>query len=215
MNVDLLPWLLAALVTGFSGSPHCVGMCGGFVAAVGKDIPSLIFWHMGRLTTYMILGGMAGVIGERLPGPGWLPSVLSGGFLIFFALSFAGFLRPVHLRVPGLSNWISRWMRRPGYFARWIFGILIGLLPCGLTWSALSMPVASGSGVGGALVMLVFGLGTLPVLSLGSLSLHKLSRYRGFRPAIAMLMLVSGGWALIHRGISSNTEAPSCHQELK
>ncbi|HSM06730.1 MAG TPA: sulfite exporter TauE/SafE family protein, partial [Longimicrobiales bacterium] len=73
----MIPSLTAAALAGLVGSPHCMGMCGGFAVACGAGRDRGLSWHAGRLATYMALGGVAGAAGAAIPGPSWVPAILS------------------------------------------------------------------------------------------------------------------------------------------
>jgi len=190
--------LAAAALAGLVGSPHCVGMCGGFAAACGAPSGSAtlldrVAWHLGRLTTYAVLGGLAGAFGSLVPGPAWVPAVLSTVLMIGFALVLAGVIPEPRIRVPGASRLASLAFGRTGTAGRFIFGVSTGLLPCGLVYAALAVPVASGSALVGSLSMVAFGLGTVPVLALFSQGVRSLAlRELWVRRLLAAGVLVAG-----------------------
>ena len=170
--------LAAALLAGLVGSPHCVGMCGGFAAACGAPSGRAsgldrAAWHLGRLTTYAVLGGLAGGFGSLIPGPTWLPTALSTVLMVAFALVLAGVIPEPSLRVPGASR--------------------LAALPCGLVYAALAVPVASGSPLVGSVSMVAFGLGTVPVLALFTRGVRPLAlRELWIRRLLAAGVLVAG-----------------------
>jgi uncharacterized protein len=109
--------LLLPFTTGLLASLHCVGMCGGFVAAYSlrisreSEMPvthggalhlgllrAHLLYNAGRLTTYTFLGGLMGIIGSfvaasgQLIGVQGLVSVLAGGFMILLGLSMGRWL---------------------------------------------------------------------------------------------------------------------------
>ena len=159
----LLPTLGGALLAGLVGSPHCVGMCGGFAVAAGARGPAgALAWTLGRLSTYAALGALAGAAGQALPGPTWVGTVVAAGFLVWFAAKLAGLVGDVRFRVPLLAAAGRRLAGRADLPGRFAFGAVNGLLPCGLVYAALAFPVASGSAIAGAAAMVAFGLGTAP-----------------------------------------------------
>jgi sulfite exporter TauE/SafE len=172
-------------------------MCGGLALAAGDRAFS---WNAGRLFTYAVLGAIAGQLGRFVPGPAWLPKVLSGVLLVIFAARLAGFLELPHLKLP---RFVQSFAKRGGFF----FGLATGLLPCGLTWTALALPVAGDGPLQGALVMLAFGVGTLPALAAVG-SLRRLTADRPWlRIAMAALVLVAGATSIWIR----QPATPSCH----
>lgn len=159
----MLASLSAAFLAGFVGSPHCMGMCGGFAVACGGARRGLA-WHAGRITTYALLGAAAGAFGRVLPGPTWVATVVSVALLVWFAAALAGLVREPALKIPGLGRLMARASGDVGAGSRVVMGLATGLLPCGLLYAALALPVASGSAVVGASAMVAFGLGTAPAL---------------------------------------------------
>ena len=175
--------LIAALFMGFFGSPHCLGMCGGLVTAFSlsmKDVSpakrrALVFtYHFGRLSSYALLGLLAGFIGTTVLEPlmkgNSLPRILLGAVLVFVGVTMLGapflnklervgmrfwqFLSPIRQKVFPLNTY-------PRALAA---GLLWGFLPCGLVYGALLIAVVAHNPLGGAALMFVFGLGTVPML---------------------------------------------------
>lgn len=200
---------LAALV----GTPHCAGMCGGFAAASARSAGDLAAWTAGRLTTYAALGALAGAFGAALPGPTWVAQAVSGVLLVGFAGRLAGVIPPLPIPQGRLTRLGGRLLRQPGVAARLAFGAVNGLLPCGLLYAALALPVSTGRADLGALAMLIFGLGTAPGLALGAWGLGAVARRVPWgRKALAALVLLSGVWALGTRQPAEEPGAPPpCH----
>ena len=149
--------MLGALLAGLAGSPHCVLMCGGFATGAAAEPGGVWLWHAGKLTTYAFLGALAGALGATIPGPRWMPALVAAVFLCWFALALGGLVREPHLLIPGLVRWGRGAARRPGPGWRFVFGLATGFLPCGLVYSALSVPVALARPLPGALAMVAFG----------------------------------------------------------
>ncbi len=207
----MMGFIIAAAMAGLVGSPHCVGMCGGFALACGGRGRDAVPWHVGRLTTYAVLGAVAGGVGAILPGPGWLGAVLSGALIVWFSAALAGLVPEPKLVLPGLGRLASDLAVRRGVGARYLFGMANGLLPCGLVYAALAVPVASGSAAVGAMAMAAFGLGTVPALTAllvgaGRLDLSTLRARR----VMALLVLVAGLWSVAARqGLIGGAHAPA------
>jgi sulfite exporter TauE/SafE len=189
-----LPGLLGAGLAGLVGSPHCIGMCGGFALSAGGRRGGAFAWTAGRLGAYAALGALAGGLGGALPGPGWIPPVLSIAFLLWFSAGLAGLSPHLDLPAPApLRRAGARLLGRSDLLGRVAFGAVNGLLPCGLVYAALAFPVASGGAGLGALSMVAFGLGTAPALSLAALGLRRVAaRSLGARRALALGVLVLG-----------------------
>ncbi|HMQ33317.1 MAG TPA: sulfite exporter TauE/SafE family protein [Chloroflexaceae bacterium] len=185
--------MLAALLLGLLGSlGHCVGMCGPIVLLLGRGRPlgarQLALAHLGRVTSYALLGAGAGLLGlaARAPhaahgagahgqaDPAGL-SVAQGGLALlvaaaalYQALALLGRAPSPELLLAGLTRRWGRAMRGAGGatdrgpLRLYAAGLLWGLLPCGLVLTALLAAVVAGSPLGGTAAMLAFGLGTLP-----------------------------------------------------
>jgi hypothetical protein len=188
--------LLSAFVVGLLGGVHCVGMCGGIVGALSfglpaeRNLPILFAYNLGRISSYTLAGALMGAIGFYFSG--LLPVQIAQKVL----LSIAGlFLILMGLYLAGWWNVLSRVERAGGVLWRRIeplgrgllpvrsvrhallLGLLWGWLPCGLVYSALVWTVSAGGALEGALLMLAFGLGTLPNLLLMGVAAAQLNRW--------------------------------------
>jgi sulfite exporter TauE/SafE len=162
-------------------------MCGPFVLAqvaarleggaiAGGELvrlagAALVPYHLGRITTYTALGGVAGAIAGQataFTGFAWLLAVC----LVLAALAFAAQAMEGLRRASGgggaLGAWLGRLagplMRDPRGMRGYALGLALGLLPCGLLYGALAAAAGAGSAVAGALAMTAFTLGTVPAL---------------------------------------------------
>ncbi len=213
----MIPLLGGAFLAGLTGSPHCVGMCGGFASAATAKGGGLL-WHAGRLTTYGALGALAGSFGSVLPGPGFVGTAVAGALLAWFALRLAGVVGAAPGFAPaGFIRVASRFAARSGPVAAFTFGLLSGLLPCGLVYTAMALPVAAPSPAAGALVMVVFGLGTVPALASARAALGWLAgRGPRLRRSVAAAVFILGMGALLLRSgafspDSADATVPPCH----
>ena len=190
----------AALLAGLLGSPHCIGMCGSFALACGGRASHTAAWHAGKILTYALLGALAGFVGDLVPGPTWIASVMSAALVIWFAASLAGLVPEPALRIPGLTRLATGAATRGDLGSRFLFGMATGLLPCGLVYATLGVAVASGRAVTGALAMGAFGLGTVPALAAFGLGVRRIAGERPWtRRALAVLVLVAGLWVVFQR----------------
>ena len=208
--------IFAALLAGLMATPHCAGMCGGFATACARPRSGLVAWHLGRITTYAGIGAVGGAAGQLLPGPQWVPAAVATILLVWFAAGLAGVVRPVAPRLPVLSRITSRVAGGRSGASRYAFGMLTGMLPCGMVYAAASMAVASGSPVVGAGVMVAFGAATVPGLTVLSVSLQRVAaRSIWRRRALALLILVLGLWSVSSRtglhGAAHHHPAPELH----
>ena len=120
--------------------------------------------------------------------------------LIWFAGALAGLLPEPRLVLPGVGGVMTRLVARDRPGSRFLFGMANGLLPCGLVYAALALPVALGSAPLGALAMVLFGLGTIPALATLAAGLARLLR-QGLWPRrlLAVGMLLVGLWSIATR----------------
>jgi sulfite exporter TauE/SafE len=209
-SFDLLGFLALGFLGGFG---HCVGMCAPFVLLVSRRfaapdasraaVPAAQLWYTaGRVLTYAVLGAAAGVVGGVVELAGSLlglqraASVLAGAVLILEALLGLADSGPLaHTTGGRLFARVSAALGRriPGH--PFGLGLLLGLLPCGLLYSALIAAVARGGPLEGALALLVFGLGTVPALLGVSLADDLLARRRALLDRLARLFLLAmGAW---------------------
>jgi len=210
---------LAAFLTGLLGGAHCVGMCGGIVAAMslqaGGRQPFVfhLAYSAGRIASYSAAGALAGLLGSAAFLSDTLYPLQQGLYLlaqvvlILLGLYLAGLDQSVLVleRAGGVL-----WRRLQPLLARVMpirslpqalsAGALWGWLPCGLVYSVLVSALASGSAGRGGALLLLFGLGTLPNLLLmgwAANSLRELVR-RVWVKRIAGLGVASLGiWGLL------------------
>jgi hypothetical protein len=214
--------LLSAFVIGLLGSTHCLGMCGGIVGALTLGVrasspaalmPYLLAYNLGRIASYALAGALAGALGAQLlqlVSPAQAQSIgrlISGVFLLAFGLYLTGWWRGLGvLERLGAKLWsrlepLGRRLlpvRRPQQALA--LGLLWGWLPCGLVYAALAWSFASGDTGRGALQMLAFGLGTLPMLlAMGAAArwLGGLSRRPALRVGAGVLVLSAGIYTLL------------------
>jgi hypothetical protein len=210
-TIDLLGFLTLGLLGGFG---HCVGMCSPFVLFVSRRyVPpgrgrAAVFvaqsWYAaGRIVTYAVLGAAAGALGGVVELAGGLvgfqraAAVVAGGVLVVWAIVALSDLVP---RLGSGGNLFTRVAgalkgRVPGHpFAT---GLFLGLLPCGLLYSALIAAAARGGPTEGAAALALFGLGTAPALLGLSVADDLLARNRAFVNRLSQVfLLVMGLWFL-------------------
>ena len=192
--------LTAMFLFGASGSvAHCGVMCGPLVAGQVAErlaaLPAdrlceqhrlraglLLPYHAGRLTTYAALGAAAGGIGfAAVSQAAFLRGALllaAAGLLIVCAL---GRTRQAgRLSLPWLAPWARR-LDRTRATGTYLFGLVMGLLPCGLLYAALIGAAALATPLRGAAGMLAFGAGTIPMLAVLGIA----GQFRPWRAAFA------------------------------
>lgn len=181
--------------TAFLGSGHCIGMCGPIVTALSLTHPGRrqgvlfhLFYNAGRLTTYMCIGMLAGWIGHLLNKTGTYSFmskgllVLADLFVIAIGLRTTGLFKPLaFIRLEFLDSaslitkMVSRLRELPPMAAAFPVGLVMGFLPCGFLYAIALAAAGRGSVIGGGLIMLAFGLGTIPALFLFGSAIHWLS----------------------------------------
>ena len=210
---DLLPILAAAFITGFLGSVHCFGMCGGIsglfainasVASLRTQIPKAIAYNIGRILSYAFLGVTVAVLGKSAVAS--IPDLMapirltSGALIIFVGLQLAFGWR---ILAP-LENAGARLWKRIAPAAKGLvpvetttqalgLGLIWGWLPCGLVYSVLLLAATTAEATSGGMVMIAFGLGTMPAMVATGVSASKLAQFMsGKRMGAGILIIVLG-----------------------
>jgi sulfite exporter TauE/SafE len=171
--------LLSALVLGLMGSFHCAGMCGPIAIALplhGNTVPQKIFggtlYNIGRTITYGIMGALFGMLGQGIHLLGFQQkiSVVMGALMIISVLFPALFRNQFSLEkswfsvVGKLKKSIGKMFAVRSFSSLFFIGLLNGLLPCGLVYIAIAGAIGTGSATQGTLYMILFGLGTIPMM---------------------------------------------------
>ncbi len=211
--------LLAIFLTGLMGGGHCVGMCGGIVTAMSfqgtqkQPFTYHLAYSAGRIASYSLAGALVGLLGSAAFLSDTLYPLQTGLFILA-----QGVLILLGLYLAGLNSavlWLERaggglWRRLQPRLGRLlpirnhgqalVAGSLWGWLPCGLVYSVLVSALAAGSAGQGALLLLVFGLGTLPNLLLmgwAADSLRGLLRQPWLRRSAGGIVVALGIWGLL------------------
>lgn len=203
---------------GFLGGIHCLGMCGGLVAALGlqttgsRQFGLLLAANIGRIASYAAIGALLGGVSSAVR---WLPAasaiqtalyVFSLMLLLMLGLYLGGFGHGLN-RIERMA--IPIWRYLQPYFYRLLppktlpmaaaAGALWGLMPCGLVYTAASGALASGSSVNGMLILLAFGLGTLPNLMAMGVAATRLRQFRQqpwLRRFVGLCLIAYALWSL-------------------
>ena len=212
---ELLPTLSAAFLAGLLGSAHCIGMCSGIsgLFAVNASVASLrdnlvfaLTYNLGRVISYAVLGIIVGAFGSVVvkasPGIASGVRILSGVVIVLVGLKVAFDLRMLlAIERMGASLW-----SRIAPFAKGLvpvtslpralgLGLVWGWLPCGLVYSVLLIAATSADSRDGAMIMLVFGLGTMPAMimtGLGAARLAQVMRRKSARVGLGLLIVTLG-----------------------
>ncbi len=210
MPIDTLI-LTAAMLTGLLGGVHCSAMCGGIAAVLGPQtrrnaLPHALALNLGRIGSYVLAGLLAGTLGSVFVGLFRLPDIalglrlLMGLVLMLIALRLL-FPRQFSFKLPG-SAVIWRGIEKaksllPATGMRRTVGLgaIWGWLPCGLSTSVLLAAWFEASPLHSSLMMLAFGLGTLPLMTAISYSGSRFGGIladRGWRSFFAGLIFLAG-----------------------
>ena len=195
------PLLIAGLLLGVSSSLHCFGMCSGIAASLhlaatsNTNQPARTLYlttlviNSGRIAGYMTAGAIVGGIGSSIFGAfdrslmhavlRWAAAASLGwvGLSMIGLLPFPTILYRAASVVSDLMNTTANNVRLPPVIGLFMSGAVWGFLPCAMVYATLFYAMLSGSWLGGAIVMLGFGLGTLPALVGTGLGISLLRRW--------------------------------------
>lgn len=172
--------LYSAFILGILGSFHCIGMCGpiAFMLPVSRKNKMIKFfqiflYHFGRLFSYSIIGLAFGLIGKSLNIFGIQQQLSIGiGVLMILVILLPSkklqkfnFSSPLYRIIGKVKSSLGAALKKRTPDTFFTIGFLNGFLPCGLVYMAVLGAVASGSTVSGSLYMLLFGLGTIPLMT--------------------------------------------------
>lgn len=208
----------AGLLSSFS---HCLGMCGPLVASFGlaarpgqgplRAAAGQLPYHLGRITTYGVLGAVMGTTGAfvnvagRLAGLADVAAVAAGLLMLLLGLGAAGVsaaLRTLEARASGRVLALVRPLLAGGPSRLYPLGLALGVLPCGVSWTVFLGAAASGGPVPGLLMALAFGLATLPgLLLLGAFGALVGQRARGLLYRAGGLVIALMGALFLLRGL--------------
>lgn len=224
---------IAAFLVGLLGGVHCVAMCGGIVGALclGLDndknksaqqsfvtsFPFLLSYNLGRISSYTLAGVLMGSIG-------WLGShlftlysiqqtleIIAASFMLALGLYIAGWWKGLASieRWGGKVVWKrleplgKRFMPVRSYRHALLLGLVWGWLPCGLVYSVIIWTISTQSPLEGGLLMLSFGLGTLPNLLLMGVFASTLNQFiqQPWVRQVAGIMIMAFAGVMFYRGI--------------
>lgn len=205
--------LAGMFVLGLLGTGHCLGMCGPLIFAfpgrTGRFMPH-VWYHLGRAATYATVGGILGGMGPTLAAlTGMNAPADEATLLAVLRLMGAALLAALGLvrlgwvkeprwfdrlspeRIPGFKRTIDGAASSAGLAVFFVQGLLLGLLPCGLSYGAFAQALGSADATDGTLLVLAFALGTAPgLLLLGTGVARIVRRYRQQSDVIAGILLL-------------------------
>lgn len=216
MSINSTTLLFSALATGLAGSAHCLGMCGGIGATLGLNaqrkryVPS---YHFGRLLTYAMLGLFLGAIlpllGVNPSQPDWgiylrlftATIIIVIGIQIFFDISMLRKLeRYGHFIWRPIASLTQHFLPTRSHTDALILGLLWGLLPCGLIYTALGLAISSANPFTALFIMIIFGIGTLPAMlsvTLFSGTVVKTLTQDSSKKTLGIIVIAMGMWSLL------------------
>lgn len=172
--------LYSAFILGLLGSLHCVGMCGpiAFMLPVDrsnsfKKVSQIGVYHIGRLLAYSLIGLVFGLLGKSLNlfGIQQQLSIAIGIIMIVVVLipykAFAKYnlSKPLNKVISKVKSNLGQALKKKTPDTFLTIGFLNGFLPCGLVYMAVFGAVATGSLLQGSFYMVLFGLGTIPLMT--------------------------------------------------
>ena len=222
--------LSAAFLFGLMGGAHCIGMCGGIMStlslASGRNVwLNLIAYNSGRIFSYSVAGALVALLGsllsDQLLSIGVALRILASIMLILMALYIANWWKGL-TQVEKLGRYLWRYLQPIASKLMPVrttsqaltLGLVWGWLPCGLVYSVLIWSMSSGSSLQGALIMLCFGLGTLPAMILtGRLAyqVKQLSQSKLLRSLAALIIISFAIWQLVPLITSTVTHTEHIH----
>ena len=210
--------LWTAFTIGLFGSLHCVGMCGPIALALPYQQQNrwlaawkVLLYNLGRATTYVLLGVLVGLLGKGLFLAGmqrWLSVGLGVSLLLIALFSISVESRLLSSSITGrfflfvktLLGKLLKNNRGTNFFR---IGVVNGFLPCGLVYMAIVGAVTMGSISGSAYYMLLFGLGTVPLMLVAALAGQMVSLpVRNYLKRLYPLFLIALAALFIFRGLN-------------
>jgi len=221
--------LISMFLLGIFGTGHCIGMCGPvvfvFPGQTGRLNPHLAY-HAGRITTYVTIGILIGVLVQGLerlsqsmnPDPMQTTLILqvtirfiAAIFMMIFGIHRLGLIREPAIisvvspnRLPGYKFLIRSAGTHDNLVKMLLIGLLLGLLPCGLSYAAFARILDAGSPWSAGILVLAFGLGTLPgLLIIGTSASVLFRRYRKYMEVISGVIMVAMAIKLVVKAVTA------------
>jgi hypothetical protein len=171
---------ISAILFGLLGSFHCIGMCGpiAFMLPVDrssqtKRVLQVAVYHLGRMMSYGILGLLFGLLGKGFYFFGFQQylSIIIGIIMILIivlpskTVNKFSLAKPFYKLLSGVKNRLGKELKKKRTDTFFTIGFLNGFLPCGLVYMAIFGSIAAGNAIDGSLYMMLFGLGTVPLMT--------------------------------------------------
>lgn len=227
----------AVFLIGLLGGAHCIGMCGGIINALSFAIPTdkrnsvnlnliLLSYNLGRISSYTFIGVLVGALGwmaqEALGPVSFVMRIIAGVLLISMGLYLTGWWTGLR-KVEELGGYLWRYIEPVGKKhmpvngpgEAFVLGAIWGWLPCGMVYSVLTLAAVADNGWNAGLLMLCFGLGTLPVMFITGrfAQMTKIFLQTSvFRSVAGVLILLFGLWTIVGVTHFSETHSHSSHE---
>jgi uncharacterized protein len=209
--------LLTAIVFGLVSSFHCIGMCGpiAMMLPVDHKNPSkkafqIALYHLGRLISYGTLGLVFGLLGKGLflAGMQQQLSIVVGVLMILFiitpekVLAQYNFSKPIFKIISRIKSNLGKQFKNKTPDAFITIGLMNGFLPCGMVYAALFGAIAMNNEWMGVYYMLLYGLGTIPLMTIAVYATHWISvPFRNRIQKVIPVLVVLMGVIFIMRGL--------------
>lgn len=212
--------LFSALIFGLISSFHCIGMCGPIAMLLpvdrsneAKKVLQISTYHLGKLTAYGSLGLLFGLLGSSfyLAGMQQQLSIIVGIIMILVVLipekivAKYNFSKPVYRLISKVKSSLGKQFKTKSYKSLFTIGLLNGFLPCGMLYVAIFGAIAMQDVSLGIGYMLLFGIGTIPMLTAVVYASHAMSfSFKGTLQKAIPLVAVIIGMLFIIRGLGLN-----------
>jgi sulfite exporter TauE/SafE len=209
--------LLAGMMIGLAGSLHCAGMCGPIAVALphtaggkGSYVAGRMLYQFGRITTYSVIGALAGLGAGAVSISGYegVVSITAGILMIVTAVMQILWHKslipsgPMMKLTAPVRVGLHTLLQKHSLVALGGIGLINGLLPCGLVLSAVFGSASTADPASGAMFMAAFGVGTLPVMTTLSLGGGALTQRLSSTTKIAMpILALALGAVFVVRGM--------------
>lgn len=171
----------SAFLLGLLGSFHCIGMCGPIALVLPvhaqRSMPrvtKIFLYQIGRVSAYGSIGFIFGFLGKGLFLSGFQQrlSIIIGVIMILYVIVpaklFSNFrtTTPLYLLIGKIKSGLGKRLKNKSYGSLFIIGFLNGYLPCGMVYMALAGAIAMATPTQGFIYMVIYGLGTIPLMTL-------------------------------------------------
>ena len=207
-----------AFLTGIFGGGHCIGMCGALVSAFflrlgapGRQAIVVASYHGARVAVYGLVGVLAATLGLALVSTGIIGKaqallLFAGTLVIILGFDLMGLLpfrRPaIGLPAVAIDHLLAVQGRRGPVLAAAVGGLINGLMPCALALAMAVKATTAANSLQGGLLMLAFGLGTVPAMLLVGLASHHIgTQTRRWILKVAGLAVIAMGFATALQGV--------------